>query len=300
MALPRRLPLVFMITIQKAWQFGHAELQASPFPSLDTRLLLAHALQQDHVYLVTHRDELLTVEQFREYQHLLHRAIAGEPIPYLIGKAPFFGQEFIVTPAVLIPRPETELLVELALRWGRARDQVRVVDVGTGSACIAASLAANLPAAEIIGSDISTAALTVARLNVTKLVPGRVNLVQADLLESFSSGIDLIVANLPYIAGHEWPELTDGVKFFEPAIALCGGPDGLDLIRRLLPQAHERLNPGGMVLLEIGWQQGDATRELAGTIFPDAVTEVVVDYAGHDRLVVIRNEMPEEKANQTF
>jgi release factor glutamine methyltransferase len=289
-----------MITIQEAWQFGRAELRASPSCSLDARLLLAHVLKQNHVYLVAHRNELLTVEQFRAYRHLLHRAVANEPIPYLIGKAPFFGQEFIVTPAVLIPRPETELLVEMALRWGRARDPLRVVDVGTGSACIAASLAANLPATQIIGSDISTAALTVARLNVTKLVPGRVNLVQADLLEPFSSGIDLIVANLPYIAGHEWPELADGVKFFEPAIALRGGPDGLDLIRRLLPQAHKRLNPGGMVLLEIGWQQGDGTRELAGAVFPDAVTEVVVDYAGHDRLVVIRNEMPGEKANQTF
>ncbi|MFO7661737.1 MAG: peptide chain release factor N(5)-glutamine methyltransferase [Chloroflexota bacterium] len=277
-----------MITIQEAWQLGRAKLAASPSPLLDARLLLAHVLDQDHVYLVTHYDQLLTGGQYTSYQHLIHRATHNEPIPYLVGKAHFFGQEFNVTPAVLIPRPETEQLVELAIEWGRSRDHLRIIDVGTGSACIAASLAAHLSQAEITGSDISTAALMVASLNAAQLAPGRVNLVQADLLKPFSSGIDLIVANLPYVAAHEWSELADGVKFFEPAIALRGGPDGLNLIRRLLPQARERLTPGGMVILEIGWQQGDASRNLAREVFPDAEIEVIIDFAGLDRLVVIR------------
>jgi len=277
-----------MTTIRQAWRDGRAQLLRSPSPALDARLLLAHVLGRDHAYLVAHDDEALTATQAGAYAHLLARAAADEPIPYLIGHAPFFGQEFAVSPAVLIPRPETEQLVEAALGWARGRGGLRAVDVGTGSGCIAVTLARHLPAAEVIAVDVSAAALAVARGNADWLAPGRVALVRGDLLAAFGPGLDLIAANLPYVSRPEWTELADGVKSYEPALALDGGADGLDAIRALLPQAAERLRPGGLVLLEIGWRQGSAAAALAQMTFPAARVDVRPDFAGHDRLVAIQ------------
>ena len=277
-----------MITIRQAWRDGRDQLHRSPSPALDARLLLAHVLGRDHAYLVAHDDATLTPAQAETYGQLLARAAADEPIPYLIGHAPFFGQEFAVSPAVLIPRPETEQLVEVALEWGRGRGPLRAVDVGTGSGCIAVTLARQLPAAEIVAVDVSAAALAVARANAYRLAPGHVALVCGDLLAAFSSGLDLIAANLPYVSRQEWTMLPDGVKSYEPALALDGGTDGLDAIRALLPQTAERLRPGGLVLLEIGWRQGAAAAALARAAFPAARVEVRPDFAGHDRLVAIQ------------
>ncbi len=285
----RRPPSAFMITtIRQAWQRGRAQLHRSPSPALDARLLLAHVLGRDHAYLVAHDEEVLTAMQAEAYEQLLTRATADEPIPYLIGHAPFYGQEFAVSPAVLIPRPETEQLVEAALGWGRGRGPLRAVDVGTGSGCIAVTLARHWPAAEIVAVDVSTAALAVARANASRLARDRVALVRGDLLAAFGSSFDLIAANLPYVSRQEWTTLSDGVKSYEPALALDGGRDGLDAIRALLPQAAECLRPGGLVLLEIGWRQGAAAAALARQAFPAARVEVRPDFAGHDRLVAIQ------------
>ena len=279
-----------MITIRQAWRDGRAQLHCSPSPALDARLLLAHALGRDHAYLVAHDDEALTPAQAAAFGQLLARAAADEPIPYLIGHAPFFGQEFAVSPAVLIPRPETEQLVEAAIGWARGRGGLRVADVGTGSGCIAVTLARHLPAAEVAAVDVSAAALAVARANADRLAPGRVALVRGDLLAAFGPGLDLIAANLPYVTRQEWTALPDGVKSYEPALALDGGTDGLDAIRALLPQAAERLRPGGLVLLEIGWRQGAAAAALARAAFPAGRVAVRPDFAGHDRLVFIETE----------
>lgn len=285
----RRSPFAFMETIRQAWHRGRAALHRSPSPALDARLLLAHALGRDHVYVVAHDNELLTATQASVYERLLGRASAGEPIPYLLGHAPFLGLEFAVSPAVLIPRPETEQLVEMAIDWARGREpSLRVVDVGTGSGCIAVTLARLLPRAGVLAVDISAAALAVARGNAARLAPGRVALVCADLLAPVAPGLDLIVANLPYVTGLEWTTLDDGVKFYEPALALNGGADGLDLIRGLLPQAAARLRPGGLVLLEIGWQQGAVAAALARKFFPAAGVEVRPDFAGLDRFVAVQ------------
>jgi release factor glutamine methyltransferase len=276
-----------MPTIRNAWRIGHAQLHLSPSPALDARLLLEHVLGRDHAYLIAHDDEQLPGGALDAYRQLLTRAAAGEPIPYLIGHAPFMGLEFVVSPDVLIPRPETEQLVATAAGWSIGR-AVRAVDVGTGSGCIAISLTHLLPQAEVVAVDCSEAALRIAIGNAARHTPGRVSFVQADLLSALAAGFDLLVANLPYVAEGDWPALPVGVKFFEPRTALDGGADGLDLIRSLLPQAAARLKPRGLVALEIGYRQGEATAALARAAFPGASVEIRPDFAGLDRLVVIQ------------
>ncbi|MEZ4515883.1 MAG: peptide chain release factor N(5)-glutamine methyltransferase [Chloroflexota bacterium] len=276
-----------MTTIQQAWQSGRSRLASSPSPELDARLLLEHVLQQPHSYLIAHSDEPLSATQSAEYEALLERAEGLEPIPYLIGTAPFFGLDFVVSPAVLSPRPETEMLVEHALRWAVLREAPVIVDVGTGSGCIAVTLAQQIPQAEVVAVDISADALAVAEHNAARHAPGRVQFMQGDLLGPIGSGVDLITANLPYITDGEWTSVADGVKLYEPEGALRGGPDGLDHFRRLIPAAAEKLNSGGMLLLEIGWRQGKAVRCLARESFPHAEIIIIPDFAGHERLVVV-------------
>jgi release factor glutamine methyltransferase len=277
-----------MTTIREALQQGRAMLRHSPTPALDARLLLEHVLRRDHAFLIAHGDEALSATALTEFDQALERAAAGEPIPYLTGHAPFMELEFIVSPAILIPRPETEQLVEMAAAYGRGQGAFRIADVGTGSGCIAVSLARRLPAAEVVAVDVSAAALAVAAANVARHAPGQVHLVCGDLLTAIGLGLDLIVANLPYVAGAEWPTLPIRVQSFEPRLALDGGADGLDLIRALLPQAAARLRPGGLALLEIGWQQGQAVTELARAAFPAAEVILHQDFAGHDRIVAVQ------------
>ena len=277
-----------MTTIREAQRLGRAHLHQSPSPALDARLLLEHVLQRDHAFLIAHDDTLLGVDQEAAYRALLKRAAAHEPIPYLIGHAPFMGLDFTVSHHVLIPRPETEQLVEIGIDWGKDKGGIRVADIGTGSGCIAVSLARFLPQVEIVAIDVSPRALEIAAANAARHAPGRVGLVRANLLSAIATGLDLVAANLPYIAGHEWPTLPIGVKSYEPTLALHGGEDGLELIRELLPQAAERMRPGGLVLLEIGWQQGDAVAALARDWFPAADVSVRADFAGHDRIVAIQ------------
>lgn len=277
-----------MTSIRAARRLGRDLLSDSPSPTLDARLLLGHVLGRDHAYLVAHADELLSPDTLAVYDSLLLRAAAGEPIPYLLGHAPFMGLEFIVSPAVLIPRPETEQLVEMALGWTRGRRDLRVVDVGTGSGCIAVAMA-NFLNGLVVAVDVSAAALAMAAINVARHAPGRVHLLRGDLLAAVAPGFDLITANLPYVAADEWPTLPVGVKSYEPALALDGGRDGLDLIRALLPQAAARLRPGGLLLLEVGWRQGQAVAELARAAFPGATVAVQPDFAGHDRIVAVES-----------
>lgn len=278
-----------MITIKQAWQLGRAELESSPTPTLDARLLLESALGRPHSYLVAHGDEALPPEVEARFRDGLARAARQEPIPYITGRAPFFGLELVVSPAVLIPRPETEMLVERAIRWATGRDgrPVRIVDVGTGSGAIAVALAAHLPQADVWATDLSAGALAIAEQNVMRHTPGRVALREGDLLEPVAGRFDLIAANLPYVTDAEWTALDDGVKWYEPELALKGGPDGLALIRRLLAVAEDRLEPRGLILLEIGWQQGDVAVRLACNYFPRAAVELWADFAGNDRLVTI-------------
>lgn len=280
------------MTIQEALSHGRLQLRAtSPTPALDARLLLQHVLQVSHPHLIAHGDQALSPAQATAYRQLLARARQSEPIPYLTGTAPFFGHDFLVTPAVLIPRPETEQLVERAIAWAQPRPAPHIVDVGTGSGCIAISLALALPRATVTAVDISAAALQIAARNLARLAPDRVQLLRGNLLSPIVHAADLITANLPYVTDEEWLNLDDGVKLFEPAVALKGGRDGLAVIEQLLHQATAKLNPGGAIFLEIGWQQGASARQLALAHFPSATVQVFPDYAGHDRLVIVQDKV---------
>ena len=257
-------------------------------PGLDSQVLLAHVLGESRTWVLAHPEATLKEEQEQELADSVDRLVQGEPLPYVLGVWEFYGMPFRVTPAVLIPRPETELLVEAALDWLQDRPERRfAADVGTGSGCIATALAANLPDLRLIASDASLAALLVARENLQQNgVSEQVLLVQSDLLPPVAARFDLICANLPYIPGGTLANLP--VARYEPHLALSGGESGLDLIRRLLEQAPNRLAPGGIVLLEIEADQGAEVQDLAREAFPEADIQLQADLAGLDRLVTIQ------------
>lgn len=280
-------------TIHEAWAFGRGQLvQASFTPDLDARLLLEHILQVEHSYLIAHGEELLSSAQEQAYLALLARAAIKEPIPYLIGQSSFYGFDLKVNSSVLIPRPETEQLVGRALSWAESRVDLNIVDVGTGSGCVAIALSRHLLPSTLVATDISTPALEVARFNAAIQAKQQIHFVQSDLLAPLVGPFDLIVANLPYVAHDEWTIMDDGVKWYEPSVALFGGDDGLDLLRELLRQATFRLRSGGAIFLEIGWRQGSAIRELAGDSFPLADIKIFTDLAGQDRIVQILTNQP--------
>jgi release factor glutamine methyltransferase len=237
---------------------------------IDASLLLMHVLGVDRAALLTHPDRELTPEQTVTFRALILQRAAGVPVPYLTGTRAFYDLDFAVTPDVLIPRPETEHLVESALQWAQGRHDVRLVDVGTGSGAIAVTLAVHLPEARVWAVDVSAAALDVARRNAIRHgAAERITFVQGDLLEPLIAAdqpVDLIAANLPYIASDELKTLS--VAQFEPLLALDGGADGLDYIRRLLVQAPRVL-------------------ELGAAAFPGAHVTLIRDYAGLDRLVSV-------------
>lgn len=258
---------------------------------LDSQVLLAHVLDKDRTWLFAHHDYELSPEDCERYTELVARRIRREPVAYLLGRKEFYGLDFVVDPRVLIPRPETELLVDLALaqiqdRTGR---QVVVADVGTGSGAIAVTLAFHAPQAKIYGVDISRDALAVAQKNSRRLAPGHGPiLLEGDMLHPLPEAADLIVANLPYISDEEYCGLQPDVRRYEPRLALQAGSEGLDSIERLLAQVPGKLNPGGAVLLEIGSTQGEAVAEMAKALRPKpAYVGVRRDYSGLVRMVTI-------------
>ncbi len=257
--------------------------------ALDGQVLLAHLLEVSRARVLAHPEAQLSQQQAGALKAALVRLERGEPLPYVLGHWEFFGLDLIVSPEVLIPRPETELLVEQAIQWLSQHSEKRsVVDVGAGSGCIAVALAVNLPGLRLLASDISSPALQVARRNAQKhQVAGRVDFVLADLLPPAAQPFDLICANLPYIPLSELKSLP--VYRYEPLLALSSGADGLDLIGRLLRSAPPRLAPGGMILLEIEASQGSRALALARSIFPHAEVQVLRDLAGKERLLKIVN-----------
>ena len=266
-------------------------------PALDAQVTLAHVLDKSRTWLAAHPDSLLSDSQVDSVRESLSKLQAGTPLPYLLGHWEFFGLDLEVTPDVLIPRPETELLVERAIAFLKSRERtrfssLRAADVGTGSGCIAVSLAAHITDLRVLATDLSLSALEVAKRNAAKHgVAERVDLIQCDLLPPHpdplptESHFDLICANLPYIPSGAIP----GLPIFgrEPTLALDGGPTGLDLIRRLLTIAPEWLAPHGLILLETEASLGMQTLSLAFDMFSEANIHLHQDLSGKDRLVEI-------------
>ena len=272
-----------------------ATLQAAGVdsPRLDAELLLAYCLGVQRSYLLAHLEEPLPAARQNLFATLVARRAAREPLAYIIGERWFYGLALAVTPAVLIPRPETELLVEAALNWVRTHgDRVcRLVDVGTGCGAIAIAVAVhtNSSANTILATDIAAAALTLARRNAERHgVAGRVAFLQSDLLAMMAQPVDVVLANLPYVAEFDRSGLMPEVRDYEPAIALFAGPDGLAQIGRLLAQGQDGVRPGGALYLEIGWNQGAAAANLARRHFPTADVAILPDLAGLDRLLCIQ------------
>jgi release factor glutamine methyltransferase len=260
-----------------------ALMGVSGSPRLDAQLILGHVIEKPREYLIAHSEQILNDLELHTFDKLLTLRAKGMPIAYILGQRPFFDRTFKVTPHVLVPRPETEHIVEAGLEWAKDRGKIRVVDVGTGSGAIAVSLAAHLPEARVIATDISRAALLIARENAAGLT--NLDYVQGDLLLPLHGPLDLICANLPYIAITELEALE--VARFEPHIALAGGPDGLDQVRRLIEQAPARLATPGLILLEIAADQGAAVIELSRAAFPGASVSILKDYAKLDRVARI-------------
>lgn len=259
----------------------------SETPALDADLLLCAALGVERAFLLAHLDDPLAEAAAAQFEAWLARAAVGEPVAYILGVRGFYDREFIVTPDVLIPRPETELLLEQALAWAEDHPVRLAADIGTGSGALAVTFAAHVPSAQVVAVDISPAALAVAQANTARHgVSERITFLHGDLLAPLlERGLppNLIMANLPYIPSSDLPALA--VTGHEPSLALDGGPDGLDLVRRLLAQAVDLCQPGALLLLEIGAGQGEAALAAVRAIWPAAEAAVLLDYAGHDRIV---------------
>lgn len=240
----------------------------------DAALLLAHALGKSRSWLFAHADDALGEAEAARFDVLLARRAAGEPVAYLTGWRGFWTLELAVTPATLVPRPETELLVDLALARLPVDAPVRVADLGTGSGAIALAIASERPRAQVLATDASSAALDVARGNAARNGIGNVAFRLGSWLQPLGEDtFDLIASNPPYIAEGD-PHLARGDLRFEPAMALSCGADGLDAIRVIVRDAPACLRPGGWLLLEHGWDQGDAVRALlAAAGFVDVATE---------------------------
>ena len=296
------------------------EFASVPSAALAAELLLIHTLGRDRTWLYTHPEHPLDSIALEKYFAFIARRAAGEPTQYIIGKQEFWGLEFEVTPAVLIPRPETEHIIEVAIeRVGSARrtEELRIADVGTGSGCIAVALAKEFPKAQITATDISPAALEVAKRNAIRHnVAERIEFAEADLLQSAvhqsqtsHSPLDtshpvssqnllhLIASNPPYIADSEAPTLQREVREHEPGIALFAGPTGLEIYVRLIEQAESQLARGGLLILELGFGAAERVRQMieARAAWNDIAS--TNDLAGIPRVLAASSMPPQKKAS---
>ena len=254
-------------------------------PLNSSLLLLAAALERPKTWVLAHGEYEPKPQEIQNIHSLLKRTTDGQPLPYVLGQWEFFGRAFKVTPDVLIPRPETESLVEIALDRVKGIKQPKIIDVGTGSGAIAITLTAELPTARVIASDISREALLIAQENARCLGHPEIRFLQADLLAPLSGQFDLICANLPYIPTGKLQDLQ--VAQWEPRRALDGGESGLDAITPLLQQARSRLTPDGLILIEIEASLGPASLSEAKAAFPKAQIRLVQDLAGQDRIIEV-------------
>jgi release factor glutamine methyltransferase len=287
-------PITNGATIAETLKTASEHLRAAAVPNdlLDAQTLLAEALGKDRTYLIINFKERLSGDVLSKFRAMIERRAAGEPLQYITGHQEFFGLEFEVTPDVLIPRPETELIVEETIHLIQQNNTAHpvIVDVGAGSGCIAVTLARELGRARVIASDISLAALRVARRNADRNgVGGRIEFVATDLLDAFADCgfADFILCNPPYVSEREMPTLQREVRDWEPRVALTDFNDGLGLYRRLLKDAPSRLRPGGYLICEMGYTQSEA---ISAMVERTAWTEerLLDDLRGIPRTIVLR------------
>ena len=274
-------------TIGAALRAARLALKASETADLDAQALLSHTLGVDRAFLFAHAETALSDSQAAAFQAAVARRAAGEPIAYITGAIGFYDIDLKVSPAALIPRPETELLLEEALRLSEAGSRITVADIGTGSGALALTYARHRPQANVYATDISADALQIARYNAER-IGVKAAFLLGDLAEPLIGRgiqVDLLLANLPYIASKDLATLA--VSRFEPRLALDGGRDGLELIRRLLRQIPAVCRAGAQVLLEIGAGQGETVAELVHECLC-AQCDILPDYAGLDRIARFR------------
>ena len=286
-----------------AWAVEHLDAADVGSPRMNAEVLLMFVLGADRAYLYSHPERKLTPEEEARYDEVLAQRATGMPSQYIIGHQEFWGLNFVVSPAVLIPRPETEHLVEAVLELAREVQSPKLVDVGTGSGCIALALAHELKDAEVYAVDLSSDALEIARANAARLqLEKQVCFLRADILavipsEDFSpSGkvcvsdfrdFDFVVSNPPYVGFGEADKVQKSVFAFEPRMAVFAGENGLDVIHPLIEQAHQALKPGGWLALEIGYSMRDAVMNLLSPTMWDDI-RVVPDLQGIPRVVVAK------------
>ncbi len=267
-------------------------------PRLDAEVLLRHVIQIDKAQLYLRVDETLEAEAEHRFWELLERRARREPVAYITGRKEFWSLDFSVTPDVLIPRPETESLVEVALERMRTlrNSRVKIVDLGTGSGVIAVCLAKELSQAQISAVDLSSAALQVARANGERHgVANRIRFLHGDLfapLVAERASFDLVIANPPYVCGRDLTKLEAEIREWEPMVALDGGQDGLEFYRRIATQCSDYLTARGEVLLEIGDRMGEAVAQLFANAGGFEAPALWRDYAGKDRVIVTRKAAP--------
>ena len=270
--------------------FNHANIEDA---RLEAEVLLMHILKLERAQLYSQLKQELTSIENGEYEQLIQRRLNHEPTAYIIGHREFYGLDFHVDERVLIPRPESELLIELGLDITSRKCQSSgspylIADIGTGSGAIAIALASSLPSATIYAIDASATALEVAFINCQRHgVAGRVHLLNGDMLDSLPQSVNLIIANLPYIKDSDMESLPPEIRLFEPMSALSGGKDGLDKVRQLLSQVEDKLLPEGVVLLETGEGQAQEVEVLSRQFFRDVQTKIFPDLSGIERVVSI-------------
>ncbi len=275
-------------TVHDLLRFGTSFLSGLPHPSLEARVLLGHAASLPEVQIFAAPERMLPPRCEARYLRLLERRRRGVPLSYLTGTKEFWSLSLGVSPSVLIPRPETEVLVEKVLELSSREDET-ILDMGTGSGNIVIALARELPRARLVAADISERALGVARANAARQKAARIRFVRSDLFSAFrGEGIkfDFIVSNPPYVSRGEWEALPAEVREFEPRRALLAGESGLDVIGRLVRRAGAFLKPGGYLIFEIGSGQRDRVLGLFGRRWTEI--ETAWDLAGHPRVITAR------------
>jgi release factor glutamine methyltransferase len=262
---------------------------------LDAEVLLAHIIRKDRVWLITHRDDALDQKNQREFDEALRRRTQREPLQYIIGNQEFWGLEFKVTPDVLIPRPETELIIEAALAIVQDRNrQLRIIDLCTGSGCIAVSLAKELTSAHVIATDVSERALAVARENARNHgVADRIRYLEGDLfgpLEELDlrGRVDIMASNPPYVRAGDLAALQPEVKDHEPQMALIAGPEGTEIAKRIIRTAPEYLKKNGALIMEMGLGQAEALTRMAEETGAYGKPGILKDLAGIERVIVAK------------